>query len=164
MRVGSAGWISPGANSRPPNRLERVAIDFPPALPPHSNTPIKTFPTNPRTFPHTQPFTSDHNYLSPCVTPFLSRLLMQEQPCMWKTLNVTSRGGLAGVSRACGQLCSFEGCRAWTERGRKRTEIQTLIGCHVTHPSGKGQASLLFLHGSQELGDRNHGVSRAPKR
>ena len=41
---------------------------------------------------------------------------------------------------------------------------QALLVCHVTRPNVHGWASPLFLHGSQELGERNHEVSKVPKR
>lgn len=71
MRVGSAGWISPGANSRPPNRLERVAVDFPPRFPLSATPPKQPLPPA---------LGHPHGHCGPAPLAHRPSLQTQEQP------------------------------------------------------------------------------------
>lgn len=146
MSLGSPGWISPGANSRPPKRPERVASDSPSAS--SQASPQKSLPISLQTAPSTPHFFHQPPSLPvPPTAPSNGGL-----PHTWKKLASQLRDQLEAVEHS-GHLLRSGGCEGQLGRDCEgRSPMDSLCVFHVPH--GQGGLSLQGSQGTKAPKDK----------
>lgn len=139
MRVGSAGWISPGAKSRPPNRLGQSVW---PLTSPSPNTPIPSHNTPQKASPQALGHPS---LLFPLPTPTSSPPSFSDAGTATHMENVKrhsrGRGAGWGALQACGAW-------GWGLRVDEGAVAQAFLECHITCLNGQEWAGPLFPCGT----------------